>query len=453
MTVLSIARRALDTGPVCDNCLGRLVADRSFGLTNGRRGGSLRVAAALEDDEAFEPRSEPCWVCEDECERFEWWADQAATAVHGYEFGTYQIGTKVPPLIEENDRLLREDVGLDPDAGERLKSEFNREVGKRFGERTGTTVDFERPDVLVVCDLATDEVDPQVNSAFVYGRYRKLERDIPQTEWPCRDCNGTGLVQGSPCEGCDGTGYRYDTSVEEETVPVVREAMGGAEGTFHGAGREDVDARMLGTGRPFVIEIETPRKRSVDTDALEERINESAAGRVEVEGLRLATYGMVERVKEHDASKRYRMDVAFEEPVDPEAFEAALADLDGATIEQETPQRVSHRRAAKTRTRKVYDATGELDDGRDGAAGEPDEAHDDAPEDSGGARHATVEIHGEGGLYVKELVSSDEGRTEPSLAGLLGVDAAVTALDVLAVSGEEEPFARPDFFRDDPDDE
>jgi tRNA pseudouridine synthase 10 len=48
---------------------------------------------------------------------------------------------------------------------------------------------------------------------------------------------------------------------------------------------------------------------------------------------------------------------------------------------------------------------------------------------------------------VKELVSSDEGRTDPSLAGLLGVDAEVTALDVLDVEGEEEPFEDERFFQ------
>jgi tRNA pseudouridine synthase 10 len=464
MTVLELARHALDSGPVCDNCLGRLVADRSFGLSNDQRGESLRIAVALEDDEAFEPREAACWVCEDECDRFEWWAQQAVGAVHGHEFETYQVGTKVPPLLEENDRLLREDVGLDPSAGELLKSECNREVGKRFGERTGTTVDFERPDVLILCDLATDEVELQVNSAFVYGRYRKLQRGIPQTEWPCRECNGTGRRQGRPCDGCDGTGYRYDTSVEEETVPPVLEAMNGREGVFHGAGREDVDARMLGTGRPFVIEIKEPRKRSIDPSDLEGRINESADGRAEVEGLRLATHEMVERVKEHDASKTYRMAVEFDEPVEREELDSALATLDGATITQETPQRVSHRRADKARVRDVYAASGQLGD--DDAVGEggvdrQDSGESDADQHgsedtdvdrqgSGGTdadRQATIRIHGEGGLYVKELVSSDEGRTEPSLAGLLGVGATVTALDVLEVAGEDEPFEREQFFR------
>jgi tRNA pseudouridine synthase 10 len=428
MTVLSTARAALATGPLCDNCLGRVVADRSFGLTNAERGEGLRLAHALEADEEFAdvaPGGE-CWVCEGECERFDWWAKQATTAVRNYQFETYQIGTKVPPLLVENGRLLREDVGLDPEAGELLKSEFNREVGKRFGDRTGATVDFGRPDVLVVCDLATDEVDVQVNSAFVYGRYRKLERGIPQTEWPCRDCNGTGRLQGHPCEGCDGTGYRYDESVEQLTAPVVCEAMDGESSTFHGAGREDVDARMVGTGRPFVVEVEKPRRRDVDTDGLRRDITGFAEGKVEVDGLRHATHEMVERVKELDASKRYRMDVEFDESVTGATLSSALDTLDGTTIEQNTPQRVSHRRAAKTRVREVYEATGELDD----------------------PRHATIEVHGEGGLYVKELVSSDDGRTEPSLTGELGVTATVTALDVLAVEGEEESFEEPDFFRD-----
>ena len=426
MNVLQVARDALAMGPVCDACVGRLVADRSFGLTNAERGKGLRVAVSLADDEPYED-SEECWVCEDETTRYDWWAEQAATAARGYEFDTYQVGSQVPPLIEENDRLLREEVGLEVEAGELLTSEFNREVGKRLGKRTDSEVDFERPDVLFLCDLSTDEVDVQVNSAFVYGRYRKLERDIPQTEWPCRECNGTGRNRDEICDGCDGTGYRYDESVEQLTAPVVEEAMAGSDATFHGAGREDVDATMLGGGRPFVIEVEEPRVRAVDCDSLEGEINEFADGKVEVEGLRLATYEMVERVKEHPASKTYRLDLRLAKPVPAETFEAALDELRGATIEQETPQRVDHRRASKTRIREVYDVSGELT----------------------GERRATLEVHGKGGLYVKELAHSDEGRTEPSLAGLLDGDVEVLALDVLDVTGEDEPFEDEAFFRSD----
>ena len=427
MDVLEVAARATETGPVCDACLGRLVADRSFGLSNAERGSALRTALALRDDEEYEPVDvADCWVCEGHCADFDAWAERAAEAVEGTEFATYNVGTRPPPLIEENGTLLRADAGLAEDAGEPFNSEFNREVGKRVGRLTGTEVSFDRPDVQFTIDLADDEVDAKVNSTFVYGRYRKLERDIPQTEWPCRECEGSGRQGADPCDHCGGSGYLYDDSVEEYTAPVVEDVMDGTEATFHGAGREDVDALMLGTGRPFVVEVEEPRRRRVDTDRLQADINAFADGAVEVEGLRLATYDMVARVKEHDASKRYRARVRFDADVDADALAAAVDELEGATVAQYTPNRVDHRRASVTRERDVYEATADLD----------------------GPRRATVEVHGAGGLYVKELISGDEGRTDPSLAGLLGVGAEVVALDVLAVEGEDEPFEREAFFRD-----
>jgi tRNA pseudouridine synthase 10 len=185
-----------------------------------------------------------------------------------------------------------------------------------------------------------------------------------------------------------------------------------------------------------VLEVKHPHRRDVDLAALEAEINE-ASDAVEVEGLRYASHRMIERVKEHDASKTYRMTVAFDAPVNDEELQAALDELRGATINQRTPQRVDHRRADLVRERLVYDISGATTDKE--------------PDTPGGETTATLTVHGAGGLYVKELVSGDEGRTEPSLAGLLGVGAEVTALDVLAVEGEDEPFELPEFFRDEAD--
>ncbi|GAB3017448.1 tRNA pseudouridine(54/55) synthase Pus10 [Natronobiforma cellulositropha] len=448
MRLIEDARAVVEAGPVCDSCLGRPFAARSFGLTNAERGRALRTTLALCDDDPFEPVDPAdCWVCEGYAATVDALAETVVAELEGIDFDTYQVGTRVPPLYEENDELLREDAGLETDAGDPLNRDLNREVGRRVGAATGADVSFDRPDVLAVLDIGgfdplavlageseitSHVVDVQVNPAFVYGRYRKLERDIPQTEWPCRECGGSGVQLGEsgeePCEHCGGSGYMYDTSVEQVVRPHVVAAMDGDEGTFHGAGREDVDALMLGPGRPFVLEVKRPRERSPDVEALERQINEAADGAVEVEGLRLATYEMVERVKGHDASKQYRAVVAFDDPVDEATFETALETLDGATLEQFTPQRVDHRRANLTRTRTVYEIDGELT----------------------GEREATVTLHGEGGLYVKELVSGDDGRTDPSLAGLLETGAVVTALDVLGVEGEDDPFELEPYFRDGP---
>ena len=446
MERLESARAVAAESPICDACLGRVFADRSHGLENAERGKALRVTLAMLDDEPYEPaEAEECWVCEGQASRADEWATWAANELADVDFSTYQVGTRLPPLLEANDELLREEAGLDPEAGESLKRELNREVGKRVGEMLGGDVDFERPDVVVLLDLEADRVRVQVNPAFVYGRYRKLERGIPQTEWPCRECGGAGVTEdGEHCEHCDGEGYLYEESVESLVAPAIREAMGGRDATFHGAGREDVDALMVGTGRPFVVEVEHPTERFPDVSALEAEVNERAGGRAEVEGLALATYEMVERVKELPATKTYRASIRLAEPVEEAAFEEALTALDGSTIEQRTPERVSHRRADKVRTREVFSIGGELDDGED--------ATDDGRTGTGtaGGQTGTVEVHGEGGLYIKELLHGDGGRTEPSLAGLLGVDVEVTALDVVAVEAEEGEFAESVYLKSRP---
>ena len=53
--------------------------------------------------------------------------------------------------------------------------------------------------------------------------------------------------------------------------------------------------------------------------------------------------------------------------------------------------------------------------------------------------HAEIIVHGDGGLYIKELVSGDEGRTNPSLSERLDVQALVTDLDVLEICSGDVP--------------
>ncbi len=404
MELIETARALVASGPICDHCLGRPFADRSFGLTNAERGRAVRTTIAMADDVDYETTSPTdCWVCEGICGRFDELADDAIDALGETELYSYQVGSRVPPLVEENDRLLRTEASLEADAGEPLRSELNREVGRRIGARLGVDVDFRRPDVQFTVDLEDGTIDVQRNSISVYGRYRKLERGIPQTEWDT-----------------------YDESVEELVAPPLLSAFRGTEAVFHGAGREDVDALMLEAGRPFVMEIKQPRRRSADLEALEAEINDRTAGKAAVGGLTFVSYEMIERVKQLDATKTYRATVEFDDAVDVDAFSAALEALDGATIAQRTPHRVDHRRADLVRERRVLSIEGTLEDDVS----------------------AIVEIHGEGGLYIKELISGDEGRTEPNLAGIVGVGATVVALDVIDVEGAEEPFLTDDYLLD-----
>jgi tRNA pseudouridine synthase 10 len=429
MDVLEISKKILHEGPICDHCLGRQFAKLSTGLSNRERGQAMKLALVLEGDRIYksenddsllnelvpcsefarktlktEGEDEQCWVCLDQFKKLDFWAEEAAKALEGLEYSTFLVGTKVSGLLSENEEMLWAESGTA--YAEQLKTELNREVGKRIAEKVNKDVDFENPDIVITLDLATSRFELQVRSVYIYGRYLKKVRGIPQTRWPCRKCKGRG------CESCGFTGKQYPESVDELIKGPVVEAFEAVDTAFHGSGREDIDALMLGSGRPFVVEAKAPVKRTADLEALTAKINESAAGKVEVKDLRFVEKGMIETLKSSKADKTYKLKVTFKEPVSEEKLKSCLESLSGTEIAQQTPKRVVHRRADLVRKRYVHSIT-------------LDELTDDG--------YAYITVNCEGGLYVKELISGDDGRTNPSLTGLLGIPALVEDLDVVNV--------------------
>src|SRR5262245_47816825 len=121
---------------------------------------------------------------------------------------------------------------------------------------------------------------------FIEGRYKKLVRDLPQTIFYCPECKGKKRKKGVPCERCQGHGKLSKDSVQELIERVALRQFRCWESKFNGAGREDIDVRMLGTGRPFILEMENPKTPMVDLRELEATINKEYEGRIAVEDLR-----------------------------------------------------------------------------------------------------------------------------------------------------------------------
>lgn len=397
----------LRAGPICDECLGRVASKLGTGLSNATRGELIREWLATQD---IQGKSGTCWVCGNLFDRIEEWAHRAVGQVTGLEFATYLFGVKLTPRLEQMEAFYEE--RFPSMHRESLKHSVNRVMGIAFEKALphAATVDFKAPQVSFVVDLNTNGLTMDVLSLYIYGRYRKLERGIPQTKWPCRKCRGRG------CEACGFSGKQYPDSVEEIIAKLLIELANAKSACLHGAGREDIDARMLGSGRPFVLELLAPKCRSIDLSDAHVLVNDHAAGRVEVSPLRFVYRRTVPWVKELHATKKYRALVEFSEAVDPPRLQRALDSLPGE-IAQQTPHRVSHRRADRIRRRTLHEASGQLTD----------------------ETHAVIEFHGDGGLYIKELVSGDEDRTNPSLSGQLGIGALVTELDVLEVCSGDVP--------------
>ncbi|MGA8537419.1 MAG: tRNA pseudouridine(54/55) synthase Pus10, partial [Thermoplasmata archaeon] len=248
---LDAARKALDRG-LCPECYGRLFGRAGHGLSNPERARRLleQLSAALP------PRSGPCAGCSDLFARLDVWVERGVRSVEGFEWHRFTCGSRWEPEMLAREENLWLQLGTE--WGESARSAFNREWGKALESRTGASGGPDRPDVVFLADLAVGRVEPTILPLYVRGRYRKLDRTIPQTHWPCRRCRGRG------CDTCGGSGKTYPTSVEELVGAPLLSSAEAAETRFHGMGREDIDARMLGRGRPFVLELVRPHRRTFD---------------------------------------------------------------------------------------------------------------------------------------------------------------------------------------------
>lgn len=399
----------LTNGNICNHCLGRKFSDVVEGNGNVERGEKIRKALELpEYDEDTK-----CDICSDifkeidsslldlVCEKIDFLE---------VEFDTFVVGCKLPKEIVEKDALISEKLGLDVEI---LKREVNREMGKILEKNLPQEVDFDKEDVIIMADfrrmLKEDVENPvqvriQINPIFIEGRYNKLVRNIPQTKWPCRKCKGRG------CEACNFTGKQYPESVEELLSQTALKYSKGYEAKFHGAGREDIDVRMLGDGRPFVLEIKEPRIRKLDLEKIEREANEAALGKTAYHNLKYTVRKRKAEIKTSspDTYKVYRALVECEDEIREEDLDK-LQSLH--TIQQRTPIRVSHRRADKIREKEVKELSCKYIN----------------------PHSFEMIIKTEGGLYIKELISSDEGRSKPSVSEVLGTQAICAELDVIEV--------------------
>ncbi len=241
------------------------------------------------------------------------------------------------------------------------------------------------------------------------GRYRKFVRDLPQTVFFCPKCKGRG------CNTCDGFGKLTKDSVQELIARVAMPRFKARRNKFHGAGREDMDVRMLGTGRLFVFEMLKAKRDTVDLEDMAAEITRRSEGRVEVFDVKMCNRKRVAEIKEARCAKEYQARVGFTgaAEVDLDAMAARLDELQAGgriAIIQKTPQRVAHRRADLDRERWIEITAWERCEGG-----------------------ILVSILSQHGTYIKESISGDDGRSQPSLSSLLGIPCVCEELDVLSI--------------------
>jgi len=435
---------------ICPHCLGRMFSLYATYTTNFERGNSILLTLTMQLHENYLSSNEKnsdtvnnlrllaekakfvpaikvmekeglnfeseiikpsCYLCNDIFSDLSKYTLEAIKKLEHLEYESFLVGTDLNGKIiniEDEFKVRFKILG-----SESFKSHFNREVGKLLSTQINKTTDFANPDITIIFSLNFDSFSTNllIRSLFIYGKYNKLIRGIPQTHWDCRRCKGKG------CEFCNYTGKQHQTSVEELIIPEFIKASKSTGVKFHGAGREDIDVRMLGEGRPFILELQNPVLRDLNLENLEKKVNKTTRKKVKIHDLQFSNKNQVISIKNNaeNTQKIYKALVQSEKRISKLQFAEFLNllqnQLVGKKLSQRTPERVSHRRADKIRTKHIY--------GLDGRYFKSDLFE--------------FTIKTQGGTYIKELINGDEGRTKNSFTELFGAPLICKELDVLHI--------------------
>lgn len=312
-----------------------------------------------------------------------------------FEWESFSVSSSVPKSF-----LIAEQQIWDfcqPGQFSSLKNVINAKLISLIQRHSSKSHDPRFPDAVFEFNFQTKEAKASPSNLYIFGHYLKLSRNFCQSRWHCNFCKGKG------CNKCSWAGKNYP-SIEEELGKPFVQGLQAQDCILHASGREDVDVRCIGTGRPFVLELVAPKKRSISEISL------PSESPIKAIGLRQVKKNFIDLVCNSHFTKEYIAIVAADRPLGQQDAKK-VEGLSGVLLTQQTPLRVLSRRSDLERKRKIFSIS---------AACLPNEK-------------LKLHIVAEAGTYIKEFISSDRGRTKPSISAVLECNAVCEELDLIAV--------------------
>ena len=238
------------------------------------------------------------------------------------------------------------------------------------------------------------------DTIHLVGKYNKKCREFGQSQW---DANSTSVAESICPIVCN-----FFKSPVEKCL-------------FSASGREDMDVRMLGSGRTFVLQLGDARSLRPLLDSSILANFSIDTGDVQVNGgLRHVDKGVLDwlhwSTEQH--LKVYRCIVWSAERF-PSNIDSVLAAVKNLKVFQRTPLRVLHRRSDNTREKYIHAIRMEMLNPHFGI----------------------VTLHASAGAYIKEFIHGDFGRTKPSFSDVVfgkQTKCDILQLDVLEVEQDDD---------------
>lgn len=333
---------------------------------------------------------EDCYICGGMLEQTNLLANQIEQKLKPYQFENFLIGASVPHTILDREDEIRSRFKIK--GKDSAKSQITKLLSEKIRLCTGKAVNYSRPDITILASMGESQITVSARSVWLSGRYLKLRRGIAQRSTVCEVCSGLG------CAHCNYRGRAQD-SVQARITDFLTRTFQAENCNFVWLGSEDENSLVIGTGRPFFVEIVEPKKRLALSKINSGKTKRSTRGksRVFFRSKDLRVIDLVQLDRRVTEVPQFEISAVVNLRLKKDHIESLTRDLLDS-IEKTfagTMVRVRLSRKFRTVQKEIHSITCKSEDN---------------------GNRVQLEIQCDGGVPLKKLVASQDGSVEPNLS-------------------------------------
>ncbi len=239
--------RILKNYDLCEYCAGRLISKLA-----GKPSSKLLGKKYLK--KFGKSSSAKCYVCKNIFENLDFMLSNIFEKSSNLHFKTFNLGLILKHSFLERDDHIKSKFKIK--GIENIKFGLSVEMAKKISRRTKSKRIMNDPDLFIQANFKDESCTIRTKPIFVYGRYNKKIRKLPQKQMLCQSCNGIG------CHNCNFKGLENTESIEGKISNLLIKKFEGSQVKINWIGGEDQSSLVLGNGRPFFAKILNPKKRN-----------------------------------------------------------------------------------------------------------------------------------------------------------------------------------------------
>ena len=232
---------------LCEYCTGRIIS-KIVGKPPSKFLGKKYLKKLGKSDH------KTCYICKNIFDSLEFVLSNIFEKSSHFDFKTFHLGITLKPSFLERDDYLKSKFKIK--GIENIKFGIAKELAKKISRRTNSKRITDDPDLFIQANFKDESCILRAKPMFVYGRYNKKIRKLPQKQGLCRSCNGIG------CHNCDFKGIENLQSIEGKISNLFIKKFDCNQVKINWIGGEDQSSLVLGKGRPFFAKILNPKRRN-----------------------------------------------------------------------------------------------------------------------------------------------------------------------------------------------